>query len=52
MERLRIVPTIEGGVFRTIEVPADSPAGIAMDVATAVDAPVAERGIVERVTRV
>lgn len=51
-ESLRIVPTIERGTFRTIEVPAASPAGIPMRVATAVDADAARRAIVERVTRV
>jgi hypothetical protein len=51
-ERLRIVPTIERGTFRTIEVPDASPAGVPMRVATAVDAGAARRAIVERVTRV
>lgn len=45
-ETLRIVPTIERGVLRTIEVPAASGLGAAMRVATAVDAALARDTIV------
>jgi purine nucleosidase len=45
-ERLRIVPTIEAGVFRTRE--AAHGLGAEMRVATGVDAAAAERAIVER----
>jgi len=51
-EELRIVPTIEGGVLRTLEVAPGAGMGAAMRVATAVDAPAARRAIVERLTRV
>lgn len=51
-ETLQIVPTIARGVLRTIEVPADGGLGAPMRVATAVDAPRAERAIVERIRRV
>ena len=47
-ERLRIVPTIESGVFRTIEVAPDAGLGAEMEVATGVDAPAAERAILDR----
>jgi len=50
-ERLRIVPTIEGGTLRTIEVPPGAGLGAEMEVATAVDAPAAAEGIVERLLR-
>lgn len=51
-ERLHILPTIAAGVFRTHEVPADSGYGIPMEVATAVDADLARRTIVDRITTV
>jgi purine nucleosidase len=51
-EALRIVPTIEGGVLRTLEVAADLGIGTTMRVATSVDALAARRAIVERLTRV
>lgn len=44
-ERLRIVPTIQDGVFRTLEAPA---LGAPMDVATGVDAGAAREAIVAR----
>jgi purine nucleosidase len=44
-ERLRIVPTIDAGVFRTLEADA---MGTAMEVATAVDAAAAREAMVER----
>jgi purine nucleosidase len=44
-EALRIVPTIEDGVFRTRE---SAELGAAMDVATAVDGPAASEAIVRR----
>ena len=47
-EELRILPTIEGGVLRTLEVPAALGSGAPMRVATEVDAPTAERAIVAR----
>jgi purine nucleosidase len=50
-ERLRIVPTIEGGVLRTLEVAQALGIGTAMRVATSVDAHAARRAIVERLTR-
>lgn len=50
-EDLRIVPTIEDGVMRTREVPADSGLGGAMRAATAVDAEAARAAIVERLLR-
>jgi purine nucleosidase len=50
-ERLRIVPTIEGGALRTIEVPPDAGLGAEMEVATAVDARAAAAAIVERLLR-
>lgn len=51
-EVLRVAPTIEAGVLRTIELPEGAGIGSAMRVATAVDAHRAERAIVERVMRV
>ena len=51
-ERLRIVPTIEAGVFRTLEVGEATGIGAAMQVATAVDAAAAREQIVERLLRV
>jgi hypothetical protein len=51
-ESLRIVPTIEGGVLRTLEVAVDLGIGTTMRVATSVDASAARRAIVERLTRV
>jgi purine nucleosidase len=44
-ERLRIVPTIQDGVFRTLESPA---LGAPMDVATGVDAAAAREAMLER----
>jgi len=51
-EALRIVPTIEGGVLRTLEVPPSVGIGTTMRVATTVDALAARRAIVEGLTRV
>jgi purine nucleosidase len=50
-ERLRIVPTIERGTLRTIEVAPDAGLGAEMEVATAVDARAAATSIVERLLR-
>jgi purine nucleosidase len=51
-ERLRILPTIEGGVLRTLEVPGGWRSGAAeMEVATAVDAPAAAAAILARLLR-
>ena len=50
-ETLHILPTIERGTFRTLEVPPDSGMGLPMEVATAVDPEAARRGIVERLLR-
>lgn len=47
-ETLRIVPTIERGILRTIEAPAGSALGSEMRVATSVDAAAACRVIVDR----
>ena len=47
-ERVRILPTIEGGVLRTLEVGPELGIGIEMRVATGVDAGAAERAIVQR----
>ena len=49
-ERLRIVPTIENGVLRTLEDPR-AEWGAEMRVATGVDAPAAERAIADRLAR-
>jgi purine nucleosidase len=51
-ERLRIVPTIERGILRTLEAPAGSGLGSEMQVATGVDAVAAREAIVERMARV
>ena len=48
---LRILPTIEQGVLRTIEVPAESGLGAEMEVATEVDAVAVRRAVVERLAR-
>jgi len=50
-EDLRIVPTIQAGVFRTHELPQDAGPGAVMRVATAVDARAAERAMVQRLSR-
>lgn len=50
-ERLRIVPTIERGVLRTLEVDAGLGIGAEMEVATAVDARAAGSAIAERLAR-
>ena len=50
-ESLRIVPTIERGTLRTIEVPADSGLGAPMEVATAVDSRSAASAILDRLLR-
>jgi inosine-uridine nucleoside N-ribohydrolase len=50
-ERLRILPTILGGVLRTLEVPPDSGLGAEMEVATAVAAREASQAILERLLR-
>ena len=47
-EKLRIVPTIQDGVLRTIEVDSQSEMGAVMEVATAVDAELARDAIVSR----
>ena len=47
-ETLRIVPTIERGILRTIEAPAGSTLGTVMRVATRVDAAAAREAIVSR----
>lgn len=49
-EALRIVPTIEAGVLRTREVAPEADLGAVLRVATRVDARVAEREIVRRLT--
>ncbi|UCE86013.1 MAG: nucleoside hydrolase [Deltaproteobacteria bacterium] len=50
-EELRIVPTIQDGVFRTLEADPAAGIGMPMRVATAVDAEAARRGILERLCR-
>ena len=50
-EDLHIVPTIQDGVFRTLEVSAAARIGMPMRVATEVDAEAARRRIVERLCR-
>jgi purine nucleosidase len=50
-ERLRILPTIERGVLRTLELPANADLGAEMEVATAVDAKAAVAAMVERLLR-
>jgi inosine-uridine nucleoside N-ribohydrolase len=47
-EEIAVAPTIRGGVFRTIEVAPESPAGTRMRVATRVDAAAAAEAIVAR----
>jgi len=47
-ESLRIVPTIEGGVFRTLEVTPALGLGAEMEVATAVDAAAAREAMMQR----
>jgi len=47
-ETLRIVPCIADGVFRTFEVAAGVPAGVSMEVATAVDATAAREAMLKR----
>jgi purine nucleosidase len=51
-ERLRIVPSVQGGVLRTLEVDAALPFGAEMEVATAVDAASATRAIVDRIASI
>lgn len=51
-ERLHILPTIEKGTLRTLEVPADAGYGIPMEVATSVDAELARRTMVERIATI
>jgi hypothetical protein len=51
-ETLRIVPTVESGILRTREAPADSTLGVPMRVATAVDARAAREAIVARIVAV
>jgi purine nucleosidase len=50
-EDLRIVPTIQDGVFRTLEVSSAAQIGMPMRVATEVDADAARHRIVERLCR-
>jgi purine nucleosidase len=50
-ERLRIVPTIERGVLRTLEAPAGAGIGSETTVATDVDAAAGRRAIVDRLAR-
>ena len=50
-ERLRVVPTVEAGVLRTLEVDPRLGIGSEMRVATGVDARAAERAITERLLR-
>lgn len=47
-EELRVLPTLEGGTFRSLEMPASSEFGIPMEVATRVDPVSAREGIVTR----
>jgi inosine-uridine nucleoside N-ribohydrolase len=51
-ERLHILPTIQRGVLRTLEVSAASGLGAEMEVATTVDAEQARDAIVERLLKV
>ena len=51
-ERIHVLPTIQRGVLRTIEVPAASGLGVEMECALAVDAARARDEIVARVARV
>jgi purine nucleosidase len=48
-ERIHVLPTIERGVLRTLEVPAASRLGAEMECALRVDAPLAQRQIFERI---
>jgi purine nucleosidase len=50
-ETLRIVPTVEGGILRTREAPADGTLGSPMRVATRVDPARARAAIVDRLAR-
>jgi inosine-uridine nucleoside N-ribohydrolase len=50
-EPLHIVPTIQDGTLRTLEVPESAGIGASMRVATSVDASAAERAIVERLLK-
>ena len=50
-ESLRILPTLERSVFRSLEMPADSGLGAEMEVATGVDPRAAAEGIVSRLER-
>jgi purine nucleosidase len=50
-EELRILPTIEGGVLRTLEVDPALEVGVPMRVATRVDTRAAEAAIVSRLSR-
>lgn len=52
LEALRIVPTIERGTLRTLEMPSAVAMGSELAVATDVDAAAARRAIVERLVRV
>jgi len=47
-EALRILPTLERGTFRSLEMPTDSGLGLPMEVATRVDPEAARQGIVSR----
>ncbi len=47
-EELRIVPTIERGTLRTLEVPVEAGLGLPMEVATAVDAAEARDAVLSR----
>jgi purine nucleosidase len=51
-ERLHVLPTIDKGVLRTLELDPSLGLGAPMEVATRVDAPAARRAIVERLLRV
>lgn len=51
-EQLRVIPTLEEGVLRTLEVAADAGIGAQMRVATRVDAAAAEAAIAERLLRI
>ena len=51
-EQLHVLPTIQRGVLRTIEVPAASGLGLEMECAMSVDALRARDAIVARVARV
>ena len=48
----RVLPTIENGVLRTLEVDPSLGIGMPMEVATEVDAPAASAAILERLLRV